>query len=98
MHVVVTIYRPPAFIPPLLSELKSSLKIWRISSNIVNSLSFPNDIHANLVAFHPLVTVIYIDTDQTSHSLLKFGNYVSLIRNSSANSVNQTSDVSRLIS
>ena len=41
------------------------LEMLCISSNIMNSLSFPIDVHANLVAFHALVsvkTVIYTDT------------------------------------
>ena len=38
-----------------------TLKMLCISSNIMKTLSFPNDIHANLVAFDPLVPVIYID-------------------------------------
>ena len=46
--------------------------------HIIKHLSFPNDIHANLEAFHPLVPVRYTDTKQTSHFLLKFGNYVPL--------------------
>ena len=51
---------------------------YKVSSNIMNSLSFPNDSNANLEAFHPLVPVIYTDVKQTSHFLLKFGNYISL--------------------
>ena len=30
----------------------------------MNSLSFSDDIHVKLVAFHPLVPVIYTDTKQ----------------------------------
>ena len=44
----------------------------------MNSLFFLNSMHANLVAFHPLVPVIYTDSKNTSHFLLKFDNYVPL--------------------